>query len=303
MRILGHRWGLMVRQALADVSIPRKEPMLSTLRRNSLMRHVLAALLATGASALALWGLSRGGVLGAPGDAALPALVVAVLLPCAAASLALWWSGRGAPGAELEQIRERLAQACAELGRPVPGPVIVETVDAIDWVRATQSQFAPQRISDRLWIVQTWHEAPDASAINIRLDPGLAFGTGSHPTTRLCLQWLEQAVQGGESVLDYGCGSGILAIAAMKLGAGSALGIDIDAMALEAMESCDAEKLFEVVTRNNISMCGVLPAVIVMETLRALGGMRRCQRVGYATSADVNGDTQRVVGYAGALLR
>jgi diguanylate cyclase (GGDEF)-like protein/PAS domain S-box-containing protein len=75
------------------------------------MRHVLAALLATGASALALWGLSRGGVLGAPGDAALPALVVAVLLPCAAASLALWWSGRGAPGAELEQIRERLAQA------------------------------------------------------------------------------------------------------------------------------------------------------------------------------------------------
>ena len=77
----------------------------------------------------------------------------------------------------------------------------------------------------------------------------------------------------------------------------------LDAMALEAMESCDAEKLFEVVTRNNISMCGVLPAVIVMETLRALGGMRRCQRVGYATSADVNGDTQRVVGYAGALLR
>lgn len=77
----------------------------------------------------------------------------------------------------------------------------------------------------------------------------------------------------------------------------------LDAMALEAMESCDAEKLFEIVTRHNISMCGVLPAVIVMETLKALGGMRRCQRVGYATSADVNGDTRRVVGYAGALLR
>ena len=98
----------------------------------------------------------------------------------------------------------------------------------------TQSQFEPIRISARLWIVPSWHDAPDPAAINIVLDPGLAFGTGSHPTTRLCLQWLEANVRGGESVLDYGCGSGILAIAAAKLGAGDVIGIDIDPDALRA---------------------------------------------------------------------
>ena len=77
----------------------------------------------------------------------------------------------------------------------------------------------------------TWHEAPNPDAINLQLDPGLAFGTGSHPTTRLCLQWLDRELQAGESVLDYGCGSGILAIAALKLGAGRALGVDIDPQA------------------------------------------------------------------------
>ena len=130
--------------------------------------------------------------------------------------------------------RELLARACDELGRDEPADITVEHIDAVDWVRVTQAQFEPQRISERLWIVPSWHQAPDPAAINIELDPGLAFGTGSHPTTRLCLQWLEQNVKGGESVLDYGCGSGILAIAALKLGAGSALGIDVDAMALEA---------------------------------------------------------------------
>ncbi len=80
----------------------------------------------------------------------------------------------------------------------------------------------------------TWHEAPDATAVNIVLDPGAAFGTGSHPTTRLVLAWLEREVHGGETVLDYGCGSGILAIAAMKLGAARAVGVDIDPLALEA---------------------------------------------------------------------
>jgi len=85
-----------------------------------------------------------------------------------------------------------------------------------------------------LWIVPSWHEATDASAINIALDPGLAFGTGSHPTTRLCLRWLDANLRGGESVLDYGCGSGILAIAALKLGAGSAVGVDVDAQAVQA---------------------------------------------------------------------
>jgi ribosomal protein L11 methyltransferase len=85
-----------------------------------------------------------------------------------------------------------------------------------------------------LWIVPSWHKAPDAGAINIVLDPGLAFGTGSHPTTKLCLAWLEGVIRGGESVIDYGCGSGILAIAAMKLGAARADGVDIDGQALLA---------------------------------------------------------------------
>src|SRR5512142_3135278 len=110
----------------------------------------------------------------------------------------------------------------------------IETLEESDWVRLTQAQFDPIRISERLWIVPTWHEPTDPAAINIALDPGLAFGTGSHPTTRLCLRWLDQNIKGGESVLDYGCGSGILAIAAMKLGAGSAIGVDVDAQAVVA---------------------------------------------------------------------
>lgn len=109
-----------------------------------------------------------------------------------------------------------------------------ETIEEQDWVRATQSQFDPIKITDKLWIVPTWHESPDDSAINIVLDPGLAFGTGSHPTTHLCLAWLAQTVQSGLSVLDYGCGSGILAIAAKKLGAGQVVGTDIDAQAIQS---------------------------------------------------------------------
>jgi ribosomal protein L11 methyltransferase len=109
-----------------------------------------------------------------------------------------------------------------------------ETIEEQDWVRATQSQFDPIKITDKLWIVPTWHESPDNNAINIVLDPGLAFGTGSHPTTHLCLAWLTQTVQAGQSVLDYGCGSGILAIAAKKLGAGQVIGTDIDAQAIQS---------------------------------------------------------------------
>lgn len=108
----------------------------------------------------------------------------------------------------------------------------VETLADNDWVRLTQSQFEPIPISPRLWIVPTWHEPSDQGAINIVLDPGLAFGTGSHPTTRLCLRWLDQHIKGGESVLDYGCGSGILAIAALKLGAARAVGVDVDLQAV-----------------------------------------------------------------------
>jgi ribosomal protein L11 methyltransferase len=106
-----------------------------------------------------------------------------------------------------------------------------------DWVRATQAQFGPIRVADRLWIVPSWCEPGDATAINLSLDPGLAFGTGSHPTTRLCLQWLVRELATGESVLDYGCGSGILAIAACRLGAGRVVGTDIDPQALAASEA------------------------------------------------------------------
>lgn len=111
---------------------------------------------------------------------------------------------------------------------------MVETVDDQDWVRLTQSQFDPIPISPRLWIVPTWHDTPDSKALNIRLDPGLAFGTGSHPTTRLCLRWLDENIKGGETVLDYGCGSGILAIAAARLGAAEVWGVDIDPQAIQA---------------------------------------------------------------------
>lgn len=109
-----------------------------------------------------------------------------------------------------------------------------EIIQEQDWVRATQSQFDPIRITDHLWIVPTWHSAPNADAINIVLDPGLAFGTGSHPTTHLCLAWLTQAVSPQDTVLDYGCGSGILAIAAKKLGASNVVGTDIDAQAIQS---------------------------------------------------------------------
>ena len=109
-------------------------------------------------------------------------------------------------------------------------------VDDVDWVKENQAQFQPIAISPRITIVPTWHEAINdaANAINIVLDPGAAFGTGSHPTTRLCLQWLEQNVTVGDTVLDYGTGSGILAICAMKLGATAAMGVDIDASAIAA---------------------------------------------------------------------
>lgn len=127
-----------------------------------------------------------------------------------------------------------LLDACERLGLKQIPPHRIETLADNDWVRLTQSQFEPMQISSRLWIVPTWHNPRDLDAINIVLDPGLAFGTGSHPTTRLCLRWLDSNMQGGETVLDYGCGSGILAIAALKLGATRADGIDIDLQAVTA---------------------------------------------------------------------
>ena len=127
-----------------------------------------------------------------------------------------------------------MLEAARAIGLEQPPAYRIETLEDNDWVRLTQSQFNPIPISPRLWIVPTWHTPSDPAAINIVLDPGLAFGTGSHPTTRLCLRWLDANIRGGESVLDYGCGSGILAIAALKLGAASAIGVDVDAQAVQA---------------------------------------------------------------------
>jgi len=124
--------------------------------------------------------------------------------------------------------------ACGAAGIDAGAVYRLDSVDDQDWVRITQAQFVPQQVCERLWIVPTWHAAPDPHAISIVLDPGLAFGTGAHPTTRLCLRWLDARIQGGESVIDFGCGSGILAIAALKLGAATACGVDIDEGALLA---------------------------------------------------------------------
>lgn len=132
----------------------------------------------------------------------------------------------------------RLIAACAEqVGLATSPPYTQEAVAEQDWVRVTQAQFEPIRVSARLWIVPSWHDAPDPEAMVLVLDPGMAFGTGSHPTTRLCLEWLERSVTPGLSVLDYGCGSGILAIASARLGAAEVVGVDIDEQAVIASRS------------------------------------------------------------------
>jgi ribosomal protein L11 methyltransferase len=124
-----------------------------------------------------------------------------------------------------------MREASRIVGQTAP-PHEVSRVDERDWVRVSQTQFGPIEVANDLWIVPSWCEPPRPGALNITLDPGLAFGTGSHATTRLCLKWLAAEIRGGESVLDYGCGSGILAIAAARLGAASVTGVDVDPQAL-----------------------------------------------------------------------
>ena len=198
----------------------------------------------------------------------------------------------GEPGMPAEQIWQQ-SKVIALLGEHDEAAAIVkaaaqecglkdlsydsETLEDQDWVRLTQSQFDPIQISERLWITPSWHKAPAGNAVNLQLDPGLAFGTGSHPTTRLCLKWLDTQLKGGESVLDYGCGSGILTIAALKLGAGSAVGVDIDEQAIRASNDNAAQ--------NNVQAHFYLPdglpqgqfdvvvANILANPLRMLGEM------------------------------
>ncbi|MCP1623362.1 50S ribosomal protein L11 methyltransferase [Pseudomonas nitroreducens] len=123
----------------------------------------------------------------------------------------------------------------------------IERIEDQDWERSWMDNFKPMRFGRRLWIVPSWHDAPEPEAVNLLLDPGLAFGTGTHPTTALCLEWLDGQELAGQNVLDFGCGSGILAIAALLLGAEQAVGTDIDPQALEA-------------SRDNASRNGIDPA-------------------------------------------
>ncbi len=103
-----------------------------------------------------------------------------------------------------------------------------------DWEREWMDNFHPMQFGKRLWICPSWRDVPDPDAVNVMLDPGLAFGTGTHPTTALCLRWLDSLDLEGKTVVDFGCGSGILALAALKLGAKEVIGIDIDPQALQA---------------------------------------------------------------------
>jgi ribosomal protein L11 methyltransferase len=140
-----------------------------------------------------------------------------------------------------QDARALLVAAGTLLEAEPPLDFATRSFDDQDWVRLSQSQFEPIPIGERLLVTPSWHldadadsaaDVPAGARIPIVLDPGLAFGTGSHPTTRLCLLWLERHLRPGQTVIDYGCGSGILAIAAARLGAGSVIGIDIDPQAL-----------------------------------------------------------------------
>src|SRR4051812_11238662 len=155
------------------------------------------------------------------------------LLEAGAASVALDGPDEQPPSlnalfASTADIPAALAQAVRAAGlADLPRYSIAEVQDQ-DWVRRSQAQFQPVRIGERLWVGPTWHEPPADAGTVVRIDPGLAFGTGSHPTTKLVLDFLLRNLHGGERVLDYGCGSGILAIAAAKLGAACAVGVDVD---------------------------------------------------------------------------
>lgn len=144
-------------------------------------------------------------------------------------------SGLFEAGSDVQAVQRTLA---SEFGLKVGDSLQLETLPDQDWERAWMDDFHPMRFGERLWICPSWTEPPDPTATNILLDPGLAFGSGTHPTTALCLEWLDAQAREGNlqdrSVVDYGCGSGILAIAAALLGAGSVVGVDNDPQAVTA---------------------------------------------------------------------
>ena len=127
-----------------------------------------------------------------------------------------------------------------QAGETLP-PHQIERLEDRPWQRVCMDQFQPMRFGGRLWVCPSWAEPPDPDAVSVRLDPGLAFGTDSHPTTALCLEWLEELPLNGVELIDYGCGSGILAIAALKLGASRVWAVDTDPQALQAARRNAAE--------------------------------------------------------------
>lgn len=188
--------------------------------------------------------------------------------------------------AQAIDARPMVERAARAAGLKTAPEFSISDVPDDDWVRRSESQFAPLVIGRRLWIVPSWREPPVSGAAIVRLDPGMAFGTGSHPTTRLVLELLAREVRAGEQLLDYGCGSGILAIAAAKLGAGQVDAVDLDPQALKvAAENARANDVivgvwtpealpageYDVVVANILSRPLVLLAPLISARVRAGG--------------------------------
>ncbi|WEJ62208.1 50S ribosomal protein L11 methyltransferase [Thiomicrorhabdus lithotrophica] len=144
----------------------------------------------------------------------------------------------------------------------------VEQLEDKDWIRAWMDEFKPMQFGDNLWIVPSWCEAPQPDAVNLMLDPGLAFGTGTHPTTSLCLTWLDQNTPENLAVIDYGCGSGVLALAAQKLGAKSVKGTDIDPQAIIASKQ-NAERNNETIEFALVEDFNSEPADLIVANILA----------------------------------
>lgn len=185
--------------------------------------------------------------------------------------------------------RGLLGRAARECGLAEPPAFVVGRVEDDDWVRRTQAQFAPFAVGERLWVGASWHEPPAGTgAAIVRIDPGLAFGTGSHPSTRLALEHLAHALRGGERVLDYGCGSGILAVSAAKLGASEVDAVDIDAQSVAttaanaalnavavraALPDALAPRAYDLVVANILAQPLILLAPLLGARVAAGGGI------------------------------
>jgi ribosomal protein L11 methyltransferase len=231
------------------------------------------------------------------------------LLEAGAQSVALEGTRLSALFDKQADVAKLIAQAARAATVAIPD-FTIQVVEDQDWVRATQAQFAPLAIGTRLWIGASWHEPPAGRAV-VRIDPGLAFGTGSHPSTRLALHFLEKNLRGGERVLDYGCGSGILAIAAARLGASHVDAVDLDPQAVEttaanaaangvtlnaALPDMLAHATYDVVVSNILSQTLIVLAPLLAARAApagriALSGILKAQSpevvAAYATAFDV----------------